>query len=86
MDQVLDPLVQEDPWFQALLQEGSPDQRIQRFLEEGNTLHGIEQKAIPLTGAAGDIIVMDPRCLHTFSANVSNLPRQVLRLDFRRQL
>ncbi|RCW95468.1 phytanoyl-CoA dioxygenase family protein [Marinomonas foliarum] len=86
MDQVLDPLIQEDPWFQKLIQEGSPDQRIQRFIEEGNSLHGIEQKVVTLTGTAGDIIVFDPRCLHTFSANVSNLPRQVLRLDFRRQI
>lgn len=86
MDQVLAPLIQEDPWFQELVEEGSPDQRIQRFIEEGNSLHGIEQKVVTLTGAAGDIIVFDPRCLHTFSANVSDRPRQVLRLDFRRQL
>jgi ectoine hydroxylase-related dioxygenase (phytanoyl-CoA dioxygenase family) len=86
MDQVLDPLIQEDPWFQELVKEGSPDQRIQRFIEEGSSLHGIEQKVVTLTGAAGDIIVFDPRCLHTFSANVSNLPRQVLRLDFRRKI
>jgi len=86
MDQVLDPLIQEDPWFQALVNEGSPDQRIQRFIEEGSTQNGIEQKVVALTGTAGDIIVFDPRCLHTFSANVSDLPRQVLRLDFRRQL
>lgn len=86
IDQVLDPLVQEDPWFQELIQEGSPDQRVQRFIEEGSSLLDIEQKVVTLTGAAGDIIVFDPRCLHTFSANVSNLPRQVLRLDFRRQI
>ncbi|WP_421847929.1 phytanoyl-CoA dioxygenase family protein [Marinomonas sp.] len=86
MDQVLDPLIQEDPWFQELVQKGSADQRIQRFIKEGSTLHGIEQKVVTLTGASGDIIVFDPRCLHTFSANVSSLPRQVLRLDFRRQL
>ena len=86
MDQVLDPLIQEDPWFQELVQEGSPDQRVQQFIEEGSLLHDIEQKVVTLTGVAGDIIVFDPRCLHTFSANVSNLPRQVLRLDFRRQI
>lgn len=86
MDQVLEPLIQEDPWFQTLVSEGPSDKRIQRFLEEGSSLHGIEQKVVPLTGTAGDIIVFDPRCLHTFSANVSNLPRQVLRLDFRRQV
>jgi hypothetical protein len=86
MDQVLEPLIQEDPWFQALVQEGSPDERIQRFIKEGNTQNGIEQKVVTLTGAAGDIIVFDPRCLHTFSANISDLPRQVLRLDFRRQI
>lgn len=86
MDQILEPLIKEDPWFQALVNEGSPEQRIQQFIEQGSSLHGIEQKVVPLTGTAGDIIVFDPRCLHTFSANVSNLPRQVLRLDFRRQV
>ncbi|WP_409418933.1 phytanoyl-CoA dioxygenase family protein [Marinomonas sp. RS-M-Aa-14] len=86
MDQVLDLLIQEDPWFQELVEEGSPDQRIQRFIEEDNSLYGIKQKVVTLTGTAGDIIVFDPRCLHTFSANVSDRPRQVLRLDFRRQL
>ena len=86
MDQVLEPLIQEDPWFHELVNEGSPDKRIQQFMEEGSTHNGIEQKVVPLTGAAGDIIVFDPRCLHTFSANISNLPRQILRLDFRRQL
>ena len=85
MDQVLEPLTQQDPWFQALLKEDSADKRIQRFMTEGSVLDGIEQKVVTLTGAAGDIIVFDPRCLHTFSANVSSLPRQVLRLDFRRQ-
>ncbi|AWX99087.1 hypothetical protein A8139_03040 [Marinomonas primoryensis] len=85
MDQVLEPLIQEDPWFHELVNKGSPDKRIQRFIDEGSTQNGIEQKVVPLTGAAGDIIVFDPRCLHTFSANISNLPRQILRLDFRRQ-
>ncbi|QUX94149.1 hypothetical protein C0J08_01445 [Marinomonas sp. CT5] len=86
MDQALEPLVQQDPWFQALVKEDSADKRIQRLMKEGSSLDDIEQKVVTLTGVAGDIIVFDPRCLHTFSANVSGLPRQVLRIDFRRQV
>lgn len=33
-----------------------------------------------LTGAAGDLILMDPRVLHTISANRSTRPRLVMRL------
>jgi hypothetical protein len=35
---------------------------------------------VELTGAAGDLVLFDPRCLHTISANVSPRPRLVMRL------
>lgn len=83
-DQVLEPLTQEDPWMKALVTEGTPEQRIKQFVQEGSTFNGIEQKVVSLTGSAGDIIILNPRCLHSVSANISQHPRQVIRLDFRR--
>ncbi|MEP3349072.1 MAG: phytanoyl-CoA dioxygenase family protein [Marinomonas sp.] len=83
-DNLLEPLTQEDPWMKALVTEGMPEQRIKQFVQEGGTYHDIEQKVVSLTGSAGDIIILNPRCLHSFSANVSKLPRQIIRLDFRR--
>jgi len=83
-DQVLEPLTQEDPWMKALVTEGTPEQRIQKFVQEGSTFNDIEQKVVSLTGSAGDIMILNPRCLHSVSANISQRPRQVIRLDFRR--
>lgn len=39
-----------------------------------------ELAAVELIGAAGDLVLFDPRCLHTISANVSPRPRLVMRL------
>lgn len=83
-DQVLAPLIEEDPWMKELITQGSPEQRIQKFVQEDSTYNGIEQKVVSLTGSAGDIILLNPRCLHSVSANISKLPRQIIRLDFRR--
>ncbi|ETX12682.1 hypothetical protein MUS1_01760 [Marinomonas ushuaiensis DSM 15871] len=85
-DNLLEPLTQEDPWMKALVTESTPEQRIKQFVQEGGTFNGIEQKVVSLTGSAGDIIILNPRCLHSTSANVSRLPRQVIRLDFRRSV
>ncbi|MGJ8645690.1 MAG: phytanoyl-CoA dioxygenase family protein [Marinomonas colpomeniae] len=83
-DNLLEPLTQEDSWMKALVTEGTPEQRIKQFVQEGGSYHGIEQKMVSLTGSAGDIIILNPRCLHSTSANISTLPRQIVRLDFRR--
>lgn len=83
-DHIVESLTKEDAWLQELVTKGTPEQRISTFLQAGSTYNGIEQKVVPLTGAAGDIVILNPRCLHTFSANISALPRQVIRLDFRR--
>jgi hypothetical protein len=37
-------------------------------------------RVIELTGDAGDVVLMDPRCLHTISANVSSRARLAMRL------
>ncbi len=80
---LLNSLVAKDLWFRDLVDENFCEDRIQKFLYDGSTYKNIQHKVAKLTGSPGDIIMLDPRCLHTFSANISALPRQVLRLDFR---
>jgi hypothetical protein len=40
---------------------------------------------LELTGDPGDIVLMDPRCLHTTSANVSSRPRLTMRMTCMRR-
>ncbi len=42
-----------------------------------------EKSFKPLIGGVGDMILFDPRGLHTGSSNISNSPRQMIRIDFR---
>ena len=37
-----------------------------------------------ITGEPGDIAILDPRCLHSYSANTADRPREVIRIDFKR--
>jgi len=81
---LLPELAATDDWFGDLVAEESTDDREQRFMQSGTSHQGIQSRVVDLSADAGDVIIFDPRCLHTFSANISNRPRQVLRLDFQR--
>ena len=82
--ELLPQLVTADEWFGDLVTEDGNADRIHRFMESGTSRSGIHSRVVDLSADAGDVILFDPRCLHTFSANLSGQPRQVLRLDFRR--
>lgn len=85
---LLQELTATNEWFSDLVanpeSEAPNDQREPRLTQQGTSQQGITSRVVDLSADAGDIILLDPRCLHTVSANVSNRPRQVLRLDFRR--
>ncbi len=93
---VMGRLSQESPWFRELgghegerEREGDGDgdgdgERVGRYMRTGGVHEGVPVRVVELTGAPGDVVVMDPRCVHSVSANVAGVPRQVLRLDFRR--
>lgn len=82
--QLLPALTSTDAWFRELVEADSSGDREQRMVGAGTKRGDIESRVVDLIGDAGDIVLFDPRCLHTFSANVSTRPRQVLRLDFLR--
>jgi hypothetical protein len=76
-EEALAALASADPWFAALFDPARADSG--RF-DEPHDSAGIAVRVVELTGAAGDLLLMDARCLHTLSANVSDRPRLAMRL------
>lgn len=65
-------LARVEPWFAALVDHGAT--------ADGCVSDGVPLALAELTGAPGDVVFLDPRSLHTISANVSTGPRLVMRL------
>ncbi len=82
--QLLPELTSTNEWFRDLVADTADVRRVERYMGEGTAHGGIDSRVVDLTAEAGDVIIFDPRCLHTYSANVSDRPRQILRIDFRR--
>lgn len=91
---LMETLSREDLWFASLFgprplynshdfrylcNKATAAERIQRFMKEGIVSAGIPMRVIELTGAPGDIVLWDPRCLHSQSNNVSSRPRSAIR-------
>ena len=74
-DAALAALAQRDPWFAALVAEPSDGRDV--MIGRG---HAGGLRVRELTGAAGDVVLMDPRCLHTVSANVADRARLTMRM------
>jgi Phytanoyl-CoA dioxygenase (PhyH) len=68
------------PGLAALFTPGDAAHRVQRFMTDDRA----SLRVVELTGSAGDIVLMDPRCLHTISANCSDRPRLTMRMTFGR--
>lgn len=78
-DEALRALVPRDPWFAALVTDALDGREATLARPHDDGLRVVE-----LTGAAGDVVLMDPRCLHTVSANVSDRARLTMRMVFAR--
>ena len=79
-DHAIAVLSHDEPWFADLFAPGAQDDRRRRFLREDYVSMGIPLRVVELTGQPGDLVLMDPRCLHTISANVSPRARLTMRL------
>lgn len=84
--ELVSALASEDVWLDELFQAGDATERVQRFVVEGHISEGIVMRVAELTGARGDVVLWDPRCLHTIAANMSERPRPLLRLKLQRIL
>lgn len=69
-----------EPWFADLFGPGDAGARRDRFMREPYVSRGIPLRVVELTGQPGDVVLMDPRCLHTVSANVSHRARLTMRM------
>jgi Phytanoyl-CoA dioxygenase (PhyH) len=78
-DIALAELARVEPWFADLIHTGDLD-RAHPCLRAGCVSDRIPLHVVELTGEPGDILLMDPRCLHTTSANVSARPRLLMRM------
>lgn len=65
-------LARAEPWFAEIVEREE--------FGDGCVSEGIPLRAVELAGEPGDIVLLDPRCLHTISANVSRRARLVMRL------
>jgi hypothetical protein len=65
------------PWFDALFSPGGGD-RVQRFMDEGDSVEGIPVRVEEMTGEPGDVVLMDPGLLHAAAPNSLNRPRMML--------
>lgn len=63
------------PWFAALLGPAP-----EAALAAGCESAGVPLRVVEVTGGPGDLVLLDPRCLHTIAANVSARPRLAMRL------
>ncbi|MCO5169611.1 MAG: phytanoyl-CoA dioxygenase family protein [Planctomycetes bacterium] len=84
-DEALAALAAAEDWFADLLRPGDPAARRRRFMDEGHVSAGVSLRVVEVTGAPGDVVLMDPRCLHTVSANVSPRARLQMRLVCQRR-
>lgn len=78
---VLKTLQRDEPWIDALLNETEPNRR-KRLLVKATTTDGSSLQVIPMTGDAGDVVLMDLSSIHSKSSNVSKLPRLAVSQTF----
>ncbi len=67
-------LVASHPWFRALARRGG-EERIARFLPDGDEVEGVHVRVVELTAEAGDVVVMLPWTLHNLGMNCADRPR-----------
>jgi len=81
-------LAKEHVWFEKLFFKPSETEtaeiRAERFASEGICSAGVALRVVELTGSAGDIIIWDPRALHSASDNVNGIPRTSMRIGIER--
>lgn len=71
-------LTAREPWFEALFTRRAGEDRIARFMQPGGSANGTPVRVGEMTGAAGDVYVMDPLILHGTMPNAGTTPRLML--------
>jgi hypothetical protein len=70
--------LQRHPYIRDLHTQGDRDQRVARFMNQVEDVHGIPLQVVEATGAAGDVILLHPLTLHVAAPNNGAAPRFML--------
>lgn len=71
-------LKRQSPWIMDLCSPGPADGRIERFMQAGEMVRGVELQVGEMTGEAGDVILMHPGVLHAAAPCARSEPRLVV--------
>ena len=72
-------LTDADRWFADLWAGPTGDpQRLSRYMRRGVVIDGIDVRVVELSGEPGDVVLMNPRCLHAPAPNTNAFPRLML--------
>jgi ectoine hydroxylase-related dioxygenase (phytanoyl-CoA dioxygenase family) len=74
--QIRDALAASHPWFRSLWSKAADEQdRVQRFMTDGQRIDGFHVRVEELTGDAGDVVLMHPWTFHAPAPNCGQAPR-----------
>ena len=71
-------LAERSPWFRDLWRPVPDEDRVQRFMHDGDVLDGVAVRVVELTGAPGDVVLWHPSLLHGIPPNCRATPRFML--------
>ncbi len=71
-------LIHAHPWVKALCSRDERTHRIERFMNLGTTVNGVELSVVEMTGEPGDVFLVHPLILHAPATNCLAVPRIVL--------
>jgi hypothetical protein len=71
-------LAARHPWLRELWTTGDASDRVPRFLGRGKVIDGVPVRMAELTGAPGDVVLMDSQVLHAATINCRTEPRMML--------
>lgn len=71
-------LKRQHPWVMDLCSPGNEAGRIERFMEEGESVRGVHLRVAEITGEAGDVFLMHPAVLHAAARNARPAPRMMV--------
>ena len=70
--------LQRHPYIRDLHTQGDRNQRVDRYMNQVEGVHGIPLQVVEATGAAGDVILLHPLTLHVAAPNNGAAPRFLL--------
>jgi Phytanoyl-CoA dioxygenase (PhyH) len=75
---VRNALIHTHPWVKALCSRDEDSNRIERFMNRGTTVEGVELRVVEMTGEPGDVYLVHPLMLHAPAPNCADIARIVL--------